>query len=430
MIYRFYLETYGCSLNIADSDLIIGRLHQMGLERSDDITSSDIIILNSCGVKEPTEDKIISRLETLSQHPVPVVVTGCLPRISLQRVTKAIPNFAAIIGPQSLDSLGSIVLRILQGDSGIMYLDSDTSSKLRYYESPTGTVICTIPICEGCIGACSYCAVRFARTNVRSYTISEIRDVVRRCVHYGFREIRLTAQDIGAFGYDSGESLVDLLQTIAEIDGSHKFRLGMFNPNLILDKIEPVLDVMSSPHFFQFFHVPLQSGSDNVLKEMNRKYSVHEWKLVIGAIRNRFPQATIATDIIVGHPGETDEDFEMTVDVLRETRPSVINISKYGDRPGTPASKSKKKVHTQTKKRRSRQLSLLVDELVREANSFWLGWRGSVIITGKTANNQLKGRTDTYKLVIVEGNSPIGEPIEVTITDTKKTHLVGKITSN
>lgn len=421
----FYLETYGCSLNMADSDLIIGRLHQLGLYHTDDFASAAIIILNSCGVKEPTEDRIISRLESLSQGQTPVIVTGCLPRISFERVRSAIPNFGAILGPQSLDSLGPIVERVLRGERSIVQLESDISSKLQYYESPSESVVCTIPICEGCVGDCAYCAVKFARTQVQSYAISEILDVVQRCIHNGFKEIRLTAQDIGAFGIDTGESLITLLDRVAQIEGNHKFRLGMFNPNLILNRIDEFIDAMCSPRFFEFFHVPLQSGSDRILQKMNRRYTVQEWKEVVRAIQATFPQATVATDVIVGFPGETDEDFQMTLAILQETLPSVVNISKYGDRPGTAASKAKDKVLTQVKKARSRQLSRLVSQIISVSNQSWTGWSGEVIITGHAQSGQVHGRTHTYKPVIINRLIPIGELVQVTITDAKRTHLVG-----
>ncbi|MCK5151716.1 MAG: hypothetical protein KAQ65_07745, partial [Candidatus Thorarchaeota archaeon] len=147
---------------MADSDLIVGRLHQLGAERVEKIQESDIIILNTCGVKEPTEDRIIHRLGELSEGSVPVIVTGCLPRISFKRVSGTNPEFAAILGPQSLDSLGPVFERVLAGERGILHLDSDETSKLRYYEGPPDSVICTIPICEGCVGDCTYCAVKFA----------------------------------------------------------------------------------------------------------------------------------------------------------------------------------------------------------------------------------------------------------------------------
>ncbi len=412
---------------MADSDLIVGRLHQLGAERVEKIQESDIIILNTCGVKEPTEDRIIHRLGELSEGSVPVIVTGCLPRISFKRVSGTNPEFAAILGPQSLDSLGPVFERVLAGERGILHLDSDETSKLRYYEGPPDSVICTIPICEGCVGDCTYCAVKFARSNVQSYSFEEILSVVRRCVHTGYKEIRLTAQDAGAYGHDTGESLAHLLSSVSEVDGNHRFRLGMFNSNLVKDDLQAFLDSMSSDRFFRFFHAPIQSGSNHVLQLMKRKYTVQEWKTVVSEIIKRFPYATIATDIIVGFPGETDEDFEKTLALMSEVKPAVINVSKYGDRPGTEASKANNKVNTGIKKERSRRLSSLVTDIITEKNQAWIDWQGPVIITGNAPKGGLQGRTPTYKPVIINDKASIGEIVEVRIISTHRTHLTASI---
>ncbi|MHA1636680.1 MAG: MiaB/RimO family radical SAM methylthiotransferase, partial [Candidatus Thorarchaeota archaeon] len=315
---RYYLETFGCSLNKADSDLIVGRLSLLGVERTETKDNADVIIMNTCGVKEPTEDKIIHKLEQLSKGQHPVIVTGCLPRISFERVKRAIPNFGAILGPQSISSLGSIIVRVHHGERGIIQLESDTGSKLQFFEGPPDSVICTVPICEGCLGNCAYCAVRFARAELKSYQIDEIHSVVERSIHLGYLEIRLTAQDIGAFGFDTGETLPNLLSSLGKLPGNHMFRLGMFNPHLVSDHLPELLDAMDSPRFFKFFHIPLQAGNNRVLKSMRRRYSVEEWAEVIASIRERFSQATIATDIIVGFPGESKAEFQDTMDVIRD----------------------------------------------------------------------------------------------------------------
>jgi MiaB-like tRNA modifying enzyme len=426
MVKRFYLETYGCSLNTADSDIIVGRLNDTGLKRTDHPDEASIMILNSCGVKEPTEDRIIHRLETLNEGDTPVIVTGCLPRISLKRVQRAIPNFAAILGPQSIDSLGEVTSKVLQGERGIIHLDSDTTSKLKFFEGPPSSVICTIPICEGCLGNCSYCAVKFARGNVQSYRIDEIHHIVKRCIHLGYREIRLTSQDAGVFGYDTGESLPDLLHTLAKIDGTHRFRLGMFNPNLVLDSIDSLLSAMSSDRFFKFFHVPLQTGSNNILRDMHRKYTVEQWIGIVAAIRNTAPNATIATDIIVGFPGESDDDFDETMNIIGQVRPEVVNISKYGDRLGTSASKSTKKVDTSTKKGRSRHLSAMVSKMVEDINKSWIGWSGSVFATEAGPKGGTICRNITYKSVILDERIKPGTDVHVEIIDAERTHLVAQ----
>jgi len=423
---RFYLETYGCSLNKSDSDIIVGHLASLGAERVEDSDNANVLILNTCGVKEPTEDRIVHRLETLSGGTVPVVITGCLPRISLDRIKTVIPDFAAVLGPQSIESLGPIVERVFHGERSIVNLESDSGSKLRLFEGPPNSVICTVPICEGCLGSCAYCAVRFARGEVRSHSISEIRDVVERCVHLGYREIRLTSQDAGVFGHDTGEDLVKLLATLDGIDGAHMYRLGMFNPNLVLESIDDIVEVMTSDHYFKFFHVPLQSGSDRILESMARQYTVDQWRLITGMIRKRIPRATIATDIIVGFPGESNDDFELTLELLESIRPSVVNISKYGDRPGTRASKSTEKVDTSIKKARSRQLSDSVHQMVTQENETWIGWSGRVIVTEPGPKGGTVCRNSAYKPIVVHEDLKFGTIVQVEVVSAHRTHLAAQ----
>ncbi|MHA2071205.1 MAG: tRNA (N(6)-L-threonylcarbamoyladenosine(37)-C(2))-methylthiotransferase [Candidatus Thorarchaeota archaeon] len=423
----FYLETYGCSLNKADSDLIVGRLNGLGAAQTPDIEMADLIVLNTCGVKEPTEDRIVHRLEELGNQSIPVIVAGCLPRISLDRIQRAIPRFAALLGPQSIETLGDVANRVLNGERGIVHLDSDYESKLRFFEGPPNSVICTIPICEGCLGSCAYCAVRFARGSVRSYSVAEIHSVVERCVHLGYGEIRLTSQDAGVFGHDSGETLVELLRNVDHIEGEHRFRLGMFNPNLVLDTIDDLVTVMESAHFFKFFHVPLQTGSDSLLMDMGREYSVAEWTDIVSKIRSKIPRATVATDIIVGFPGETASDFEETVNLLQSIRPEVVNISKYGDRPGTVASKAKDKVDTSVKKDRSRQMSSLVSDFVIEINTSWIGWSGEAIAVETGSRGGIICRNFAYKPIILHEEVELGSTFKVEVTASERTHLLGQI---
>ncbi len=423
---RFYLETYGCSLNKSDSDIIVGHLSTLGAERVDKIENANLVILNSCGVKEPTEDRIVHRLEELSRQSAPVVIAGCLPRISIDRVKSAIPDFAALLGPQSIESMGPVVERVLHGERGIIHLDSDSSSKLSFFEGPPNSVICTVPICEGCLGSCAYCAVRFARGNVRSHRISEISRVVERCVHLGYREIRLTSQDAGVFGHDTGETLPDLLTTLDLIEGLHMFRLGMFNPNLVIDSIEDLAEIMVSNHYFKFFHIPLQSGSDNVLDRMERQYTAKEWTGIVNKVTRRFPKATVATDIIVGFPGETEVDFESTIGLLERVKPSVVNISKYGDRPGTRASKSNEKVDTSVKKERSRKLSSLVSEMITQHNESWIGWSGPVLVTEPGSKGGVVCRNFAYKPVVVLEDLEYGTYVNVEVTSAQRTHMIAQ----
>ncbi|NHI89828.1 MAG: tRNA (N(6)-L-threonylcarbamoyladenosine(37)-C(2))-methylthiotransferase [Candidatus Thorarchaeota archaeon] len=424
---RYYLETYGCSLNAADSDIIVGRLNALEGQRVQDIDEAELILLNTCGVKEPTEDKIVHRLEELAKGTTPIVVAGCLPKISLDRVERAIPEYAALLGPQSMETLADIIPRILDGERGIRHIEADGAYKLKWFAGPPDSVICTIPICEGCLGSCAYCAVRFARGQVKSYSIKDLRELVERCVHLGYREIRLTSQDAAVYGTDTGEKLEDLMLSVNEIEGPHRFRLGMFNPNIVMSSIDRLLEAMDNEHFFKFFHIPLQSGSDKLLKTMKRRYIASDWVSVVEKVRKRFKNATIATDIIVGFPGENESDFQHTLELIQRVRPSITNISKYGDRPNTLASQSKDKVETSVKKQRSRKLTKIVDEILIESNKAWVGWSGPVLITEKGSKGGMLGRNEAYKIVIVQEDLSPGTMVDVEITSSERTHLIGEI---
>ena len=429
MSIKFYLETYGCSLNAADSEIIVGTLTRIGGKRVDSIDAANLIILNTCGVKEPTEDRIISKLEQLSAGKTPVIVAGCLPKISLARIERVLPDFAAIIGPQSIESLIEVVPRVLKGELGIVHLDSKDKSKLTWLEGPPNSVICTIPICEGCLGNCAYCAVKFARGAVKSHAKRDIIDTVTRCVHSGYKEIRITSQDLGTYGVDIGSNLVELISMIDKINGPHRFRLGMFNPNLVLDSIDELVQTMKSDHFFKFFHIPIQSGSNTILQAMGRKYTAEEWTQIVHTVRQTFSNSTIATDVIVGFPGETEQDFELTMDLISKIRPPVVNISKYGDRPGTKASKAQNKVETSDKKDRSRRLTILVNEILEENNKSWIDWTGEVLVTEKGSRGGLMCRNQSYKPIIIHDDVELGEIVSIRIVDAERTHLFGEVIS-
>ncbi|TFG10426.1 tRNA (N(6)-L-threonylcarbamoyladenosine(37)-C(2))-methylthiotransferase [Candidatus Thorarchaeota archaeon] len=427
LMFRYYLETYGCSLNMADSDLMVGRLALIGGKRISEPDSADILIVNTCAVKEPTEDRVIYRVGELDGADIPLIITGCLPKINLPRLLDAVPHHGAILGPQSVEKLGPVVKAVLSGERGIIDLKPDKGSKLRFFQGPPHSVVCTIPICEGCLGACSYCAVRFARESVRSYSIETLGEVVKNAVSSGYKEIRLTAQDAATYGSDTGESLINLLSRLDEIPGDHRFRLGMFNCNLVLDSLDELLGVMNSQHFFRFFHMPVQSGSDAILHSMNRRYSVAEWVSAVRTIRRVLPSSTVATDIIVGHPGETKADFAATMDLIRTVRPEVVNISKYGDRPGTPASESDVKVDTSVKKNRSRRLSKLVSTILSQKAKAWLGWVGPVLVTSLAPKGGLLARTPSYRPVIIDNDVPLGTTLPVQISSAERTYLVGEV---
>ncbi|MFO7836180.1 MAG: tRNA (N(6)-L-threonylcarbamoyladenosine(37)-C(2))-methylthiotransferase [Candidatus Thorarchaeota archaeon] len=423
------METYGCSLNDADSDIMAGVINREGAEQVFNQEDAEVIIVNTCGVKEPTEDRIIHRLKELSHIGKPVIVAGCLPKISLDRIKRAIPNFAAIHTPQSIYSIPASLRAIMAGESAIIRMSEPGGGpKIDSLRPPPHSVICTIPICEGCLGNCAYCAVRFARGGVRSYSIDRIMELAKQCIKSGYSEIRLTSQDSGVYGHDRGTNLLRLLQKLDTLSGHHRFRVGMFNPNLVSPFLDDMVRVMASNHYFNFFHIPLQSGSNDVLSKMNRHYTVEEWGNAVECIRKTIPQATIATDVIAGFPGETESDFHQTLATLKEYTPTLVNISKYGDRPNTEASKSTHKVDTQVKKQRSRKLTNLVIKLNSASNRRWVDWIGPVLVTQHGSKGGLMARNPSYVPVIIHNESiSIGQTVKVKITEAHRTYLSGTV---
>jgi tRNA A37 methylthiotransferase MiaB len=237
----------------------------------------------------------------------------------------------------------------------------------------------------------------------------------------------LTAQDVSAFGHDTNEDIVELLRTLDGIKGRHVFRLGMLNLGLSSERLHNLLDVIKSNHFFKFFHVPLQSGSDQVLRAMGREYSTADWMSVVHSIKQVFPHATLATDIIVGFPGESEHDFQETVDIIEEAVPEIVNISKYGDRPGTPASVSPEKVNTSIKKSRSRMLSTVAAKSALRANASWIGWTGHVIATEPGPRGGVVCRNWAYRPIVIHDSLRVGEDTEVRIVTANRAYLTAAL---
>ncbi|MCX7765416.1 MAG: MiaB/RimO family radical SAM methylthiotransferase [Candidatus Sumerlaeia bacterium] len=254
---------------------------------------------------------------------------------------------------------------------------------------------------QGCLGECSYCQTRLARGELHSYPIDRIIARIKRSVtRDGIKEIWLTAQDTGAYGLDIGTNLIQLLRQITEIKGEFRVRLGMTNPEHLLPILPDLLEVMTDLRFYKFLHLPLQSGSDRVLRAMRRKYTVREYMLIVQAIRNHWREFSLATDIIAGFPAESESDFQETLQILEEIRPAVINRSHYSARPFTPAAEFPQ-LPSAVISERSRRLSQLVEKLCREDNQRWLGWNGEVLIDMQKEPDSVISRNLAYKPIII-----------------------------
>lgn len=413
---KAYIETYGCTFNQADSQIMKGALRESSISLTAAPEEADIIILNTCSVKLSTEQKIIYRIRELSRlfPSKKLIIAGCMVEANGNELLKAAPG-ASWVGPLQIGNIGRAcnetmngeVIRLV-GKSGLV-----KAGALKIRDNPA---IAIVPICEGCLGACSFCSTKFARGALFSYPPERILEEIKDAVKNGAREIQLTAQDTGAYGKDAGKSLPSLLRKIDGIEGRFLVRLGMINPEHARGMGNELIECFGSKKMYKFLHIPVQSGNDEVLRNMRRRCSVSQFKNIVKAFRERFPEMAIATDIIVGFPGESESAFEDTTSLIEEVRPDVVNVSKFTPRPRTEAKKMKQ-LPTKVIKDRSERMSALCRKIAKEKNEKMIGRRCEILITER--QRTLTGRDESYRQVaLVKGNASIGEFVRVRITGT------------
>ena len=414
---KVYLETYGCTLNQADSDIMGGILKHAGFRLVKRAGDADVIVLNTCTVKGRTENRIISRIEALHAQKKKLVVAGCL-SINEKRVRTACPE-AVLVHPGAVARIGDAAKDAAAGRITAFREKAAKEGLPRIFTKP----ILRIPIQEGCVGNCHFCQTKLARPYLMSYSQKWIRSWIEEGMKKGAKEVQLTGMDSGAYGLDLGTDLVALLDEARRVKGEYRMRLGMINPGHAKKMLPGLLKVFEDRKFYKFFHLPVQTGSEKVRKEMNRAHSVADFRRVVRAIRKKFPDACISTDIIVGYPTETRKDFEKTLRLVKGVKPDIVNVSKFASRRGTKASKMRE-IPTDEVKRRSTELAELVRRIGAERNRKFEGKRMEVLVTerGKT----LKGRAENYKQVCIFGKGKLGDRIRVRIIDSNFGSLFGK----
>ena len=420
---KVYIDSYGCTFNKADGQIMAGILNENNIELVDNVDDCDVIIVNTCYVKLPTENKIVYKIQQLQKNypDKKIIVGGCMVEIDPEKLDSIGPN-CSWIGPHQLNKVADVVKSTYCGDvvreSGL-----SKESKVGVPKVSDDGLIHIIQICEGCLGVCTFCCTRFARGPLNSYSISDIVGEAKEAIENGACEIQLTAQDTAAFGRDTGEKLSDLIKEVANLDGNFRVRVGMMHPKNILDDVDEIIDAIKQPKVYNFIHLPIQSGSDKVLKEMRRGHTVNQYIEVVNKFKNEIPDLTLATDIIVGYPTENDDDFLKTVDLLNEVKPSLIHLSKYQHRKGAISS-SLKEIPPETMKKRSKFLSQIKSEITSKENEELLNSYQNVLVVEKGSKGGFIGKTDSYIPVIVD-NVNLGNFVRVKITHTTATYLKG-----
>jgi len=423
---QVFIKSFGCSANLADGEVLAGCLADAGYKLVDNVEAADTVIYNTCAVKGPTENRMI---EVLKRIPAgkKLVVTGCLPLINFKRLCKEV-RFDGVVGPAAGDKIVDVVRHVLNGER-VVALEGAVNAKpsLELPRLRLNSAIGIIPVNYGCLGSCAYCCVVFARGRLRSYSIQEIVERVKKDVASGVREFWITSQDTACYGRDIGTNLAELLKALCSVEGDFRIRVGMMTPNLAKNILEDLIQAFQSEKIFKFIHLPVQSGDDQVLKRMRRFYTVEGFKSIVNAFRASFPEITIATDVICGFPGETEEAFEKTLRLIEEVKPDIVNVSKFFARPGTDAAEMREdSVPFPEIKRRSGLAAKLARKVAFERNQRWVGWTGEI---GKVPSSWV-GRNFAYKPVVLKdagSGDLIGKTLHVKVVNAFTTYLEGKI---
>jgi MiaB-like tRNA modifying enzyme len=288
-------------------------------------------------------------------------------------------------------------------------------------------VVEPLQIAEGCLGTCTYCCVRFARGRLLSYPPQIIAERTVSAVAEGVKEVWLTAQDVGAYGSDIGTELPALLKKVCGVEGQFFVRVGMINPNHALRLGEPLIESFKHQKVFKFLHVPVQSGNNSVLKDMNRAYTVEGFRSVVESFRSEIPDVTVATDVICGFPKESRDAFEDSIALLEDLKVDVVNVSRFFPRPGTVTS-GMRQLPIEEIEQRSREISEIVKRMSLERNRRWQDWKGTVLIDEKDRSGSWVGRNYAYKSIVVRSSDNLlGETVKVVVRAAHPTYLEAEI---
>ncbi|MCC6013965.1 MAG: tRNA (N(6)-L-threonylcarbamoyladenosine(37)-C(2))-methylthiotransferase [Candidatus Verstraetearchaeota archaeon] len=414
---RIYIKTFGCSANKVEEELIKRKLISSGFSIVNSINDADVIVVNTCTVRGETDYKIMKYLSTISKTKKKIIVTGCMASAQPALIVKNFPFCSVITSISKIDEVIKNNIKIC--------LDKEKPNEV--YPHIDG-IKATILIARGCLGNCSYCIVRVAKGTLKSISCDIIKNNLLEALNHGAKEIRISAQDTGVYGYDIGLNLAILLNKLIEIPGDYIMRIGMFKPSSVLPFLNQLLDSFSSEKIYKFIHMPIQSGSNKILEKMNRGYDVETFKKVLNAFRERFPNITFYTDIIVGFPGEDEYEFNETCKLIMEIKPDKTHIARFTPRPHTPAA-AMPQISDYIKKKRSRELSRITKEIQLEKNIKWIGKIVEALTIEKEKNGEILARTKEYKNIIIPNcDIPLGKKIEVLIDDATPFYLIGKIT--
>ena len=432
----YYIYTYGCQMNESDSERLAHQLESVGYVPTEDVDSSDLIILNTCCVRETAENKIYGRIGELKHlkeknKNLIIAITGCMAQKNQADMFKRAPHIDIVLGTNNIQHINEMVKEVQRTKKRQVNVEMDNTVLPELAAKPNGTFFAWVPIMNGCNKFCTYCIVPHVRGREISRPVESIVKDVRELGEKGFKEITLLGQNVNSYGLDfkDGTDFGTLVDALDGIPGLERIRYMTSHPQ---DMTKGMVDALGrSSNIVTQLHLPVQSGSDNILKRMNRHYSVEQYKDLLQYCREKIDGVTITTDIIVGFPGETEEEFQQTLQLLKDVRYDMAFTFIYSKRSGTPAAEFEEQVPEEVKRVRLQALMDVQNEISLELNQAMEGKVYDIIVEGpsRTDENMWFGRTSGNKMVLFpkQETLKIGDTIDVRIDKGQTWVLYGTV---
>ncbi len=433
---RYYIKTFGCQMNFNDSERIRGILRTLGYEPAERWEDADLILLNTCTIREKPDQKVLSHLgeykKIKEKNPSALIaVSGCLAQRAGWELVQKAPVIDIMFSSFNIHQLPDLINQAQAGYKAIAILDQPPEDEDRLWDFPTerdNPYCAYVTVMKGCDKNCTYCVVPVTRGRERSRSLESILEEVRRLVEEGVREIHLLGQNVTAWGKDleGNERFADLLYRIAEVEGVERIRFTTGHP---IDLTDEVINAMNDiPQVCNALHLPFQAGSNRILSLMKRGYTKEFYLERIHRLKEAVPDIALSTDVIVGFPGETDEDFEHTLDVVARVRFEQIFSFKFSPRPGTPASEMKDQVPDEVKTRRMSELLALQKSIMSDIAKSYEGTEQEVLIEEMRDPDTLIGRTTTNRWVSVRGDERLlGKIVRVMVRGSSPFNMEGEV---
>ena len=432
---KYMIMTFGCQLNENDSEKIAGMVENLGYEKTDDLSKCDLVVFNTCCVRENAEERLFGKIGEIKklkeERGTIIAIGGCMMQEEhiLEKIKKSYKYIDLVFGTHTLNKFEEDLKKIIEDKKKIrdvIDIDGEVIEGLPIKRNDKFKA--SVSIMYGCNNFCSYCIVPYVRGRERSRKKEDILKEVEFLAKEGYKEITLLGQNVNSYDGGDGYKFSNLLYDVCKIEGIERIRFISPHPKDFTDDV--IKAIKDNKKISRIVHLPLQSGSTKVLKEMNRKYTKEQYLALAEKMRKEIPDILFSTDIIVGFPGETEEDFENTLDVVRKMNYEQIFMFIYSRRVGTVADKMENQIPEEIKHKRFERLKKLYDDNVSKNNEKFIGKVEKILVDGESKNNEnmLTGRNDANKVIIFEGSKDlIGKMINVKITEEHKWYLKGEV---